>query len=197
MPSPTNWSLHQLFAKPQNPHETLQNHPYNYQHGYCSHHPPTPSHLSQPCPLVHKTPPFHLLIYQPVDNGQILPPKLHPNNNTDLITLSLNLSTPTTFLINQLATKQPKLFSTLQPPLQRNLKPFPIILTPCPLHLTSCKQEISTQRLFKVSNIHPTFPTQIPHSMLKTRFQIVHQEIFPSFKHECIQFFLWSSVLSF
>ena len=30
----------------------------------------------QPYPLVHKTPPFHLMIYQPVDNSKIPPPKL-------------------------------------------------------------------------------------------------------------------------
>ena len=74
----------------------------------------------------------------------------------------------------------PTLFSALQLPLQRNLKQFSIILAPCPFHLTSYKQQISTQRLFKVSGIspHPLFTTYIPHSTLKTRLQIVHQDIF-------------------
>ena len=35
------------------------------------------SHLSHPSPLLHKTYPFQLLIYLPMDNSKILPPKLH------------------------------------------------------------------------------------------------------------------------
>ena len=37
----------------------------------------THSHLSHPSPLLHKTYPFQLLIYLPMDNSKILPPKLH------------------------------------------------------------------------------------------------------------------------
>ena len=46
----------------------------------------------------------------------------------------------------------------LQPPLQRNVKPFPIILVLRPFHFTSCKQHLSTQHLFKVLDISPHFP---------------------------------------
>ena len=69
-------------------------------------HPPTPSHLSQTCPLVHKTPPFHLLIYQ---SG------VHSKIWLTFITLSLYLSTPITFSINQLTTYTNTLFCSTYP----------------------------------------------------------------------------------
>ena len=93
-----------------------------------------------------------------MDNSKILPHIHIPSKILTFITLALNLSTATTFPINQLATITPTLFSALQPSLQRNFKPFPIILATCPFHFTSCKQQISIQRLFKVSDITPHFP---------------------------------------
>ena len=78
------------------------------------------------------------------------------------IILSLYLSTHRTFPINQLATIAPTPFSALQLPLQRNLKPFRVILAPCTFHLTSRKQEISTQCLFKMSDISPHFLDRDP-----------------------------------
>ena len=51
------------------------------------------------------------------------------------ITLSLYHSTPTTWSTSQWATPTSTLFFALEPPLQKRLKPFTIILTPWPFHL--------------------------------------------------------------
>ena len=75
------------------------------------------------------------------------------------ITRLLYLPTPTISPIDQLATMTPTPFSALQLPLQRNLKPIPIVLALCPFHLTFCKPQISTKHLLKISGILFTPPT--------------------------------------
>ena len=113
------------------------------------------------------------------------------------ITLSLYRSTSTIFPINQFAYITPTPFTVLLLPLQRNLKPLPIILAPCPFHLTSCTQQISTQCLFKVSDISPHFPDIDPTFHVENRIPNCTLGNFPSFEHECTQLFFRGSVLSF
>ena len=95
-------------------------------------------------------------------------PNYIPKTILTFITLSLNLSSPTTFPINQLATITPTPFLLYKP----NPKKFRTISNhfgPCPFRLFSWKQQITIQRLFKVPDISPHFPHINPRFHVENR----------------------------
>ena len=156
--------------------EPIPNHPYHYQQGHESHYLPTPSHLSQPCSLVHKTPPFHLLIYQLVGNSKIYLPNYIPNNNIDIHLSVIKPIAPTTFPINQLTSITPTSFSALQPPFQKIYKTIsnhlsPLSYTPHFLQTANINTSFQNLRYFTSLSQHRShIPCWKPDSKLYVRF---------------------------
>ena len=85
---------------------------------------------------------------------------------------------------------------TRKSPLRKH-RTIPSYFISLSLYCTSCKHYLSTQLLFKESDISPDFLTSMLYSMLRTGFHIPHHKIFLSLEHGCTQFFLRGLMFSF